>query len=196
MKKNTFTEKVFPLFLTFLKIGAFTFGGGYAMIPIIHREIAERRKWLTDEDILDIIAVSESTPGPIAINSATFVGYKIAGFWGAFFATLGTVAPSFAIIFIISLFLRGFMKIELVKRAFFGIRAAVAVLIVDAAIKLKKSVKVDIYAVVVIVSVLALEILSAFFSFGVSSVLLILTGAVGGAVLYGIARIGEKEDKK
>lgn len=132
MKKNTFTEKVFPLFLTFLKIGTFTFGGGYAMIPIIHREIAERRKWLTDEDILDIIAVSESTPGPIAINSATFVGYKIAGFWGAFFSTFAVVLPSFLIIGLLSFFLNEFAEVKAVQYAFFGIRAAVLALLLRA----------------------------------------------------------------
>ena len=132
MRKNILTEKLLPLFLTFLKIGAFTFGGGYAMIPIIHREIAEKRKWLNDEDILDIIAVSESTPGPIAINSATFVGYRIAGFWGAFFSTFAVVLPSFFIIGLISLLLNEFAEVKAVQYAFFGIRAAVLALLLRA----------------------------------------------------------------
>ena len=93
------------LFLTFLKIGAFTFGGGYAMIPLIQKEVVERRKWMTDGDILDIIAIAESTPGPIAINAATFVGYKTAGFWGAVCCTTGVVLPSFLMIAAISLVL-------------------------------------------------------------------------------------------
>ena len=120
------------LFLTFFKIGAFTFGGGYAMIPIISHEIVEGKKWLSDNDILDIIAVSESTPGPIAINTATFVGYKIAGFWGAFFSTLAVVFPSFTIITLISYVLDKFSSILAVKYAFFGIRAAVIALLVRA----------------------------------------------------------------
>ena len=95
-------KKLFTVFITFFKIGAFTFGGGYAMIPLIQRETVENHKWISDDDILDIIAIAESTPGPIAINSATFVGYKVAGFWGSFAATLGVVLPSFIIILVIS----------------------------------------------------------------------------------------------
>ena len=132
MRKNILTEKLLPLFITFFKIGAFTFGGGYAMIPIIQREIADRKKWLSDDDIFDIIAISESTPGPIAINSATFVGYKIAGFWGAFFSTFAVVLPSFIIIGILSYLLKEFAAIKAVQYAFFGIRAAVLALLLRA----------------------------------------------------------------
>ena len=132
MDKNKSASRLLPLFLTFLKIGAFTFGGGYAMIPIIQREITESRKWLTDDDILDIIAISESTPGPIAINSATFVGYKVAGFWGAFLSTFAVVLPSFVIICILSLLLDAFSDLKAVQYAFFGIRAAVLALILKA----------------------------------------------------------------
>ncbi len=102
MDKESKLYKIGLLFSTFFKIGAFTFGGGYAMIPLIQREIAEKRKWITEDDILDIIAIAESTPGPIAVNSATFVGYKVAGFWGAFVSTLGVVLPSFVIITVIA----------------------------------------------------------------------------------------------
>ena len=103
------------LFLTFLKIGAFTFGGGYAMIPLIQRETVETHGWVTEEDVLNIIAVAESTPGPIAINSATFVGYKVAGFWGSLCATLGVVLPSFIVISILSFFLEPFKQLKLVS---------------------------------------------------------------------------------
>ena len=99
--KNKFKNALI-LFVTFLKIGAFTFGGGYAMIPIIEKEICDKHKWLKGEEILDIFAIAESTPGPIAINSATFVGYKVAGFFGAFCATFGVVLPSFVISIAIS----------------------------------------------------------------------------------------------
>ncbi len=125
-------RRILTLFITFLKIGAFTFGGGYAMIPLIQREISEKHGWITDEDILDIIAIAESTPGPIAINAATFVGFKTCGFWGAFFATLGVVLPSFVIIYIISGILREFQNIKAVQYAFYGIRAGVLALIVKA----------------------------------------------------------------
>ncbi len=122
-------KRCLTLLLTFLRIGAFTFGGGYAMIPLIQRETVEKHKWISDDDILEIIAIAESTPGPIAINSATFVGYKVAGFWGSFCATLGVVLPSYIIISIISLLLQQFSDIQAVQYAFFGIRAGVLALI-------------------------------------------------------------------
>lgn len=125
-------KKCLKLFLTFFKIGAFTFGGGYAMIPLIQRETVENHKWITDEDVLEIIAIAESTPGPIAINSATFVGYRTAGFWGAFCATLGTVLPSFLIITLLSFVLQEFQNLRPVKYAFYGIRAGVLALILKA----------------------------------------------------------------
>lgn len=131
-------SKIFQLFLTFLKIGAFTFGGGYAMIPIIQKEIVEKRKWITDDDILEIIAIAESTPGPIAINSATFVGYRVAGFFGAFFATLGVVLPSFVVILVISFVLREFQNIKAVQYAFNGIRAGVLALLIKALVSMYK----------------------------------------------------------
>ena len=126
------------LFLTFLKIGAFTFGGGYAMIPIIEKEMVEKHKWIKSEDILDIFAIAESTPGPIAINSATFIGYKIGGVFGSFCATFGVVLPSFTIISIISLVLREFSDIKAVQYAFNGIRAGVIALIIKALVSMYK----------------------------------------------------------
>ncbi len=125
-------KRLWILFTTFLKIGAFTFGGGYAMIPLIQREVVEKRQWITDDDILEIIAIAESTPGPIAINSATFVGYRTAGFFGAMLCTLGVVLPSFIIISLISLVLREFADILAVQYAFFGIRAGVLALVLKA----------------------------------------------------------------
>ena len=125
-------NKLLNLFLTFFRIGLFTFGGGYAMIPLIQRETVENHKWISDDDILEVIAIAESTPGPIAINSATFIGYKVAGVWGSFFATRGVVLPSFIIILIISFILRGFSDIKAVQYAFNGIRAGVLALIIKA----------------------------------------------------------------
>lgn len=123
-------KKLWQIFLTFFKIGAFTFGGGYAMIPLIQKEAVEKRKWITDDDILEIIAIAESTPGPIAINSATFVGYRAAGVLGSVFATLGVVLPSFVIILALSFVLRQFQELEAVKYAFAGIRAGVLALLI------------------------------------------------------------------
>ena len=117
------------VFLSFFRIGAFTFGGGYAMIPLIQRETVEKRKWITDDDILEIIAIAESTPGPIAINSATFVGYRAAGVFGSVAATLGVVLPSFVIILALSFVLKEFQELEAVRYAFNGIRAGVLALL-------------------------------------------------------------------
>lgn len=125
-------NKLLKLFLTFFKIGLFTFGGGYAMIPLMQREAVEKNNWVSDDDILEVIAIAESTPGPIAINSATFIGYKVAGVFGSFFATLGVVLPSFIIILAISFVLREFQDIKYVQYAFTGIRAGVLALIIKA----------------------------------------------------------------
>lgn len=131
-------KKILDLFWVFFKIGAFTFGGGYAMIPIIQKEVVDNKNWITDEDILNIVAIAESTPGPIAINSATFIGYKVAGVWGSVAATLGVVIPSFVVISIIAFFLSKFSKYPAVQYAFYGIRAGVLALVIKALIAMYK----------------------------------------------------------
>ena len=123
------SRRLWQLFSTFFRIGLFTFGGGYAMIPLIQREAVEKQGWVTDDDILEIIAIAESTPGPIAINSATFVGYRAAGVAGSACATLGVVLPSFIIILILAGVLAQFQALAAVKYAFFGIRAGVLALV-------------------------------------------------------------------
>lgn len=125
-------RSVLSLFLTFMKIGGFTFGGGYAMIPLIQHEAVESKKWINENDLLEIIAIAESTPGPIAINSATFVGYRVAGVWGSVAATLGVVLPSFVVIIAVSYILNIFQENKVVQYAFYGIRAGVLALIVKA----------------------------------------------------------------
>ena len=120
------------LFRNFFHIGLFTIGGGYAMIPLIQREVVEEKKWISESELIDMIAIAESTPGPIAINSATFVGHHVGGFWGAFCATLGVILPSFAIIAAISYVLQQFERLRAVKYAFMGIRAGVLALILKA----------------------------------------------------------------
>ncbi|MBQ7038176.1 MAG: chromate transporter [Clostridia bacterium] len=173
---------ILKLFLTFLKIGAFTFGGGYAMIPLIQREVVEKNKWLTDDDILDIIAIAESTPGPIAINSATFVGYKAAGFFGAFFCTLGVVLPSFVIILLISFVLDQFKAITAVQYAFNGIRAGVLALILKALINMyKKCPKGAVSYIVMAASFVAVAV------FDVNVLIVIIGCAVFGLVTSLIA---------
>ena len=145
-------KKALQLFVTFFKIGAFTFGGGYAMIPLIQREVVEEKKWITDDDILEIIAISESTPGPIAINSATFIGYRICGFWGSFFATLGVVLPSFVIILLISFVLKEFQDLKAVQYAFEGIRAGVLALLIKALVGMYKKSPKNLVSYIVIVA--------------------------------------------
>ena len=130
MKKRC--KDLWQVFATFFKIGAFTFGGGYAMIPLIQKEAVETHGWITDEDILDIIAIAESTPGPIAINSATFVGYRTCGVLGSVCATLGVVLPSFVTIYAISFVLSRFQELKAVQYAFHGIRAGVLALLCKA----------------------------------------------------------------
>jgi len=125
-------KKLFELFWTFFKIGGFTFGGGHAMIPLIQKETVENKKWITDDDILEIIAIAESTPGPVAINSSTFVGYRTAGFWGAVCATFGVVLPSFVIILAIAYLMESFMEIKAVQYAFQGINVGVLALLFKA----------------------------------------------------------------
>lgn len=142
-------KKAILLFCTFFKIGAFTFGGGYAMIPLITKEVVDNKKWVTNEDILDVIAIAESTPGPIAVNSATFIGCKIAGFWGAVFATLGVVLPSFVIISLISIILEKFNEIQAVKFAFDGIRAGVIALIIKALVSMYKQCPKNIFSYII-----------------------------------------------
>ncbi len=145
-------RKLWELFLVFFKIGAFTFGGGYAMIPLIQRETVENKKWITDDDILEIIAIAESTPGPIAINSATFLGYKVAGVLGAACATFGVVLPSFVIISVISRVLQEFGDIKAVQYAFWGIRAGVLGLVVKALWTMYKKCPKNITAYIIFVA--------------------------------------------
>ena len=123
-------KALWKIFLVFLKIGAFTFGGGYAMIPLIQKEAVENHGWVSDDDILEIVAIAESTPGPIALNAATFVGYRAAGILGSAFATFGTILPSFTIILIISYVLRQFQQLPAVQYAFWGIRAGVVAMLI------------------------------------------------------------------
>ncbi|MBO5098140.1 MAG: chromate transporter [Agathobacter sp.] len=173
-------NKLLELFLTFSKIGAFTFGGGYAMISLIEDNCVEKKKWITHDEMMDITVIAESTPGPIAINCATFVGHKIAGLAGAFCATLGVVLPSFLIIFVISSFLDNFLEIEIIAKAFYGIKVAVGVLILDAGIKMFKKMSKKIFPRVI----MALSCITMFFvqmfaiKFSAISLMLI-AGAVG-----------------
>lgn len=172
-------NKILTLFTTFFKIGAFTFGGGYAMIPLIQNEVVEKKKWMTDEDILDIVAIAETTPGPIAINSATFVGTKVAGFWGATVATLGVVLPSFVVITIISYILELFQSVQAVQFAFGGIRAGVIALVFKALISMYKKCPKDLVSYILI----AFAFLAAVF-IDISVIYVLIACAVIGLVWF------------
>ena len=154
------------LFLTFFKIGAFTFGGGYAMLSIITDNCVERKGWITHDEMMDITVIAETTPGPVAINCATFVGYKKAGLPGAIFATLGVVLPSFIVIYAISMFLEGFLEVTLIANAFKGIKIGVGVLILDVGMTmikklpkkpLPRSIAFSSFAAMMIINLFALD---------------------------------------
>lgn len=138
------------LFLTFMKIGLFTFGGGYAMISLIEDICVEKKQWITHEQMMNVTIVAESTPGPIAINCATFVGYVRKGFPGAVAATLGVVLPSFAIIYAISMFLDNFLEIALIANAFRGIKLAVGLLILNAGLNMLQKMKKNTLSVTIL----------------------------------------------
>ncbi len=158
-KRDTYRTRFAALAKSFLKIGAFTFGGGYAMIPLISREMVEKHGWLTDKEMLDIFAVAECTPGVIAVNCATFVGYKVAGYAGATLATICVVFPAFVIISIISLFVHAFKNLEWVAYAFSGIRVGIIILLFMALLKFVKHIDKNIFSILLIA---AAFLLSAF----------------------------------
>ncbi|MGN0467961.1 MAG: chromate transporter [Acutalibacteraceae bacterium] len=146
------------LFITFAKIGGFTFGGGYAMLPMLQKEVVEKKKWATSDDLMDYFAIGQCTPGVIAVNTSTFVGYKIKGLPGAIFATLGMITPSLIIITTIAAFLQNFQDYVYVQYAFGGIRAAVVALILSSIIKIGKKSIVDIVTTIIFIAVTLLSI--------------------------------------
>ena len=184
------------LFVTFFKIGLFTFGGGYAMISQIKEYIVEKNKWISEEELLDIITIAESTPGPIAINMATYVGYKKKKILGSLCATLGVVLPSFIIIYIISLFLQKFMEFEIVQYLFVGINCAVAFLIVKTGFSLLKNIEKKIVPTVTFIIVFILMVLFEIIGISFSSIYFIIIGGAIGIIYYAlICKQTESEDK-
>lgn len=151
-------KELVNLFMAFARIGAFTFGGGYAMLPMLQKEIVEKNHWATEDEIMDYYAIGQCTPGIIAVNTATFVGYKNKGIPGAIAATLGMIAPSIVIITIIAAFLQNFADLAIVKHAFNGIRACVCVLILNAVSKLAQKSVVDKICLAICIAVLVLSI--------------------------------------
>ena len=179
-------KKIIELFVTFFKIGLFTFGGGYAMISIIEDNCVEKKKWITHDEMMNVTVIAESTPGPIAINCATFVGYKVAGMMGAVFATLGVVLPSFVIILIISFFLDNFLEIPVIANAFMGIKVAVGILILNAGITMLKKMKKKLLPRVIMVCSLIIMFCINVFAWNFSSISLLLVAAVVSLICFGL----------
>ncbi|MBR7164351.1 MAG: chromate transporter [Clostridia bacterium] len=171
---------LWELFIAFARIGAFTFGGGYAMLPMFQKELVEKKKWETEEALMDYYAIAQCTPGVIAVNTATLVGYKQKGTIGGIVATLGVVFPSFVIITIIAAILTNFADLPVVQNAFIGIRACVCALILDAVIKLGKKAIRDIPTVMIAVVVF---VITCFFN--ISPIILVLIAALAGLLLQG-----------
>ena len=184
------------LFLTFAKIGLFTFGGGYAMISLIENDCVEKKRWITHDEMMDVTVIAESTPGPIAINCATYVGYKKGGLPGAIIATLGIVLPSFIIIFLISKYFDRFLEITWVANAFRGIKIAVGILIVDAAVKMLIKMKKKPMPMIMVVCSAVAMILISIFSLNISSMVLMLVAAFIGIVVFIIGSHTKKGEKR
>lgn len=181
-------REIINLFLAFAKIGAVTFGGGYAMLPILQRDIVKKHGWATDDELVDYFAIGQCTPGIIAVNTATFIGYKQKGVWGGIFATLGVIFPSIVIISVIAAFITNYAELPVVRYAFNGIRVCVCILILNAVLKLSKSSLVDkwtsgIFAVVFILSMF----------FNISAAILVLAAGLAG---YIIKRFSAKEESQ
>ena len=177
------------LFFTMLKIGLFTFGGGYAMIALLENEFVTKRGWLEQEEFLDVAAIAESTPGPIAINSATYIGFKQAGILGSVVATLGMTLPSFCIIYAISLFFDAFLSLTVVACAFRGIQIAVLYLILSAGLRMLKKMKKTPFSRAVLLLTLIGMVTLTLFSVKLSTIVYILTSGVAGVTLWLIQRL-------
>lgn len=186
-------KKHLEIFLAMMKIGLFTFGGGYAMIALLESEFVSKKKWLSREEFLDMVAISESTPGPIAINAATYIGYKTRGLLGALLATVGVIIPSFIIIYAISLFFDAFLSIALVAKAFRGIQVAVVYLILSAGIKLLRGMKKTVLSVFVLSATVLFMLLFSVFAIRFSTVLYILIAGAIGVSLYLIQALRKRE---
>ena len=172
------------LFLTFFRIGAFTFGGGYAMISVIENICVEKKHWITHEDLVNVTVIAESTPGPVAINCATFVGYKQKGLLGSIAATLGVVLPSFIIIWAISMFLERFLEIAWVTSAFRGVRVAVGLLILDVGIRMAKKMPKEPIRIILLIAALVLMVLINLLNWKISTIVLLLCAAAVSLIVF------------
>ena len=177
-------NRLLDLFLIFARVGLFTFGGGYAMISVIEHLCVEKKKWITHEELLEMTVIAESTPGPIAINCATFVGHKMLGISGAVVATIGMVLPSFLIIYLISGWFENFLELTLVANAFRGIKIAVGLLILDAGLNMAKKARKTTMTRVFVVSACVAMLAIQFFAWNISAISLMLMAAVVSLVIF------------
>ena len=186
------------LFLVMFKIGLFTFGGGYAMISLLESELVAKRKWLESDEFLNVVAIAESTPGPVAINAATYVGYKLAGVWGSLSATVAVALPSFSIIFLISLFFDAFLSLKYVAYAFDGIQVCVIFLILSAGVKMLIKLEKTVWNIAVTAVVIAVMIALSVLSIAFSSVwyILITAGLALFLYLFSYFRARRKENSE
>ena len=189
-------KKYIKLFFTMLKIGLFTFGGGYAMIALLENEFVEKKRYIEKDEFLDMVAIAESTPGPIAINAATYLGYKHLGFLGSLVATVGVIIPSFLIIFAISLFFDAFLSFTLVEYAFKGIQVCVIYLIFSAGLKMLKQMKKTAFSVTIVSLVVLCMIVFSLFAVKFSTILYILICGCIGLLAYFLKAIRKKEETK
>ncbi|MBE5938666.1 MAG: chromate transporter [Lachnospiraceae bacterium] len=171
-------KELFYLFWTFSKIGVLTFGGGYAMLPMLQKEVVEKNHWCSEDDLMDYFAIGQCTPGIIAVNTATFIGYRIKGIFGGIFATLGVVFPSIVIITIIAAFISNFASLTVVSHALNGIKICVCALILDAVIKLGKKSVIDKYCLIIFFGVFIISLLA-----DISAIFLIIAAGIAGYVL-------------
>ena len=192
MKK---TKEYLSLFLTMLKIGLFTFGGGYAMIALLENEFVAKKKWIEKDEFLDMAAIAESTPGPIAINAATYIGFKNAGIVGSIIATLGICIPSFVIIYAISLFFDAFLSLTLVAYAFKGIQICVVYLILSAGLKMLKQMKKTGFHIIIVLITLICMVVLSLFAVKFSTIFYILISGAFGVVVYFLGKL-KKEEKQ
>ena len=187
-------KKYLSLFLTMLKIGLFTFGGGYAMIALLEHEFVEKKKYLEKQEFLDMVAIAESTPGPIAINAATYIGYKQLGFLGALACTVAICIPSVVIIFAISLFFDAFLSLKLVEYAFRGIQVCVVYLIFQAGLKMLKQMKKTPLSMTIVVMVVLCMIAFSLLAVKFSTILYILICGCIGLLIYLIKQAKHKKE--
>lgn len=194
-KGRTFMKKITNLFGTFLKIGAFTFGGGYAMVALLQNEFVEEKKWVTKEEFLDMVAIAESTPGPMAVNSATYIGYKIEGTAGAAASTVAVCLPSFAVIYLISLFFDQFLRLSVVASAFHGIQVCVIYLILSAGLKMLKQLERSAFNMVILAAVVLAMVSFSVMAVSFSSIFYILLSGAAGLGLYAVQKLQKGEKK-